>query len=389
MTISHPFSTVFNRKTLLTAVKQTNTVINKTGALPVLGYLLAEVNSNKLTLTGFDAETAVRVALPLKEPHESCAFLLPAKKTQTALTRLKTNEVEIQADFLPFLSLKTKRHETLAENDKVFLRTARNSFGLSALEVADYPALPQVEGQQIIVDLPELMQAIRSIEHARGKNDVRYYLNGMLFEVKYNLLHLVATDGHRLANTTLPLADNLQDVQMILPNSAIDALLKIVGKKPDKQQITLTFNETHLKLMFADVEIITKLIDGNYPDYRGVLPAYPDKVIVTHSDTLKTALSCVSVLSNDKYKGVCLSIDQQQLVINAQNPDNEEAVEALEVAYTGEAFDIGFNATYLLDVLGAITTDKVELYFGDANASCLIRPYEVTQTQYVVMPMRL
>jgi DNA polymerase-3 subunit beta len=199
----------------------------------------------------------------------------------------------------------------------------------------------------------------------------------------------VATDGHRLALATELLETREHTpIQVIIPRKAVIELTRMLDNSDN--EVELFVDNTHIKIVISNtLAISSKLIDGKFPDYQGVLPANPDKKVSIDTASLKTALSQSAILSNEKYRGVRLTLEPGKMLVSSRNPIQEESEIECEVDYTGEELEIGFNVTYLQDALNAITTGEVQISFSNANSSCLIQPKGIDTIKYVVMPMRL
>lgn len=234
----------------------------------------------------------------------------------------------------------------------------------------------------------ELRELITQTIFCAAVADVRYYLNGLLFDFGADKMSVVATDGHRLALSICEkkMIDG-EPMQVIIPRKAVAEMMRSLTASYDP--VVVTLDQTLARFEFDQHTLITKLIDGRFPDYHGVLPHDPQLVMTAACEPLKQALARVAILSNEKYKGVRLTIRPGTLLVSARNPEQEEAEEELEIDYDGEPFEIGFNVVYLMEALSAIQQDEVEFCFSDPNSSCLIRPLGNDQQQYVVMPMRL
>jgi DNA polymerase-3 subunit beta len=220
-----------------------------------------------------------------------------------------------------------------------------------------------------------------------AQQDVRYYLNGMLLETEATALRAIATDGHRLALCEAQLESRVKSAQqVILPRKAVLELQRILGTAGN---IEVAIGTNHVRAQIGEIRFTSKLIDGRFPEYGRVIPAAPTKIIDAEREGLRQALQRTAILSNEKYRGVRVSVKPDLMMIQAHNPEQEEAEDEVEVNYKGDEVEIGFNVNYLLDALSAIDTDRVEIGLTDANSSCLIRAPGTTNTKYVVMPMRL
>jgi DNA polymerase III subunit beta len=220
-----------------------------------------------------------------------------------------------------------------------------------------------------------------------AQQDIRYYLNGLLLVLEGNTLRAVATDGHRLAYASAGLEQKSELQEVILPRKAVQELVKLLSDSEDEVNIELA--PSQVKFQIGDVVLITKVVDGKFPDYTRVIPTNYQKHFSIKRELLQQALQRVAILSNEKFRGVRWTLSEGQLRITCTNTEQEEAFEELEIEYKGEALDIGFNVTYLLDVLNNITSEKVTCSFGDANSSVLVTIAEDSDFRYVVMPMRI
>jgi DNA polymerase-3 subunit beta len=221
-----------------------------------------------------------------------------------------------------------------------------------------------------------------------AQQDVRYYLNGMMLEIASGRLRAVATDGHRLALCDMPLDTPLNEKrQVIVPRKGVQELLRLLENSDEPIRIDVGSN--HIGISTREIRFTSKLVDGRFPDYDRVVPKGGDKIVVADRELLRQALMRTSILSNEKYRGIRLKLDKNIIKIQAHNPEQEEADEELEVDYQGDVLEIGFNVTYLLDVLANVRSDNIEMTLSDSNSSCLMREPGTEQFRYVVMPMRL
>jgi DNA polymerase-3 subunit beta len=220
-----------------------------------------------------------------------------------------------------------------------------------------------------------------------AQQDVRYYLNGLLLETERKKLRAVATDGHRLALSEIDLETAVnRDEQLIVPRKGVLELNRLLD---GEGTVELSLGANHIRVQLDGVRLTSKLIDGRFPEYARVIPQDPRNIIKADRTLLRQALQRTAILSNEKYRGVRLELSPNSVVLQANNPEQEEAMETLEVDYTGDSMEIGFNVNYLLDALAAVDNDQVEIGVTDANSSCLIREPGGGSTKFVVMPMRL
>ena len=209
-----------------------------------------------------------------------------------------------------------------------------------------------------------------------------------MLEISNGLLRGVATDGHRLALCDMPVDIRVSETrQVIVPRKGIQELLRLLESNDELVQVDVGSN--HIGISNADIRFSSKLVDGRFPDYDRVVPKGGDKLVLADRELLRQALSRTSILSNEKYRGIRLNLEKNMIKIQAHNPEQEEADEEFEVDYAGAGLEIGFNVTYLLDVLSSVRSDHVEITLSDSNSSCLMREPGTEQYRYVVMPMRL
>jgi DNA polymerase-3 subunit beta len=259
---------------------------------------------------------------------------------------------------------------------------------LSTLKAGDFPTIEDIAAQHsLVVPQPDLHKLLTRTQFSMAQQDVRYYLNGLLIETSGKTLRAVATDGHRLALAEIELANKVaKDGQVIVPRKGVLELNRLLETEGD---LNVSLGASHIRVEKADFRLTSKLIDGRFPEYQRVIPKSPTSAIKADRDALREALQRTAILSNEKYRGVRLELSTNSVTMQANNPEQEEAVETLEVEYSGSPMEIGFNVNYLLDALGAIESSQVEIGLTDSNSSCLIVAPGETHTKYVVMPMRL
>jgi DNA polymerase III subunit beta len=288
-----------------------------------------------------------------------------------------------------FRSLPEKTSVALStEGERVSLRAGRSRFTLSSLPASEFPLVDEINAQQTLtVAQGEFRRLIDKTHFSMAQQDVRYYLNGLLLETDGKTLRAVATDGHRLALCETELSAKAKtSQQVIVPRKGVLELQRILGADGN---IELAVGTNHVRAQIGDIRFTSKLIDGRFPEYGRVIPVNPSRTVEAERESLKLALQRTAILSNEKYRGIRLTARPGLLVIQAHNPEQEEAEDQVEVNYKDEEVEIGFNVNYLLDALGAIEGDKVEIGLTDSNSSCLIHAPGTTHTKYVVMPMRL
>ena len=349
-------------------------VVERKQTMPILANVLVSAQGSgagRVSFTGTDLEVEL-VASGEATVQQAGEVTVPGRKLLEIIRALPD---------------KTQVTLTL-DGDKVKVNAGRSRFVLSSLPAAEFPMVEEISAQQaLVVPQAELKKLIEKTHFSMAQQDVRYYLNGTLLEAEDKILRAVATDGHRLAiaDTALAVAAKTTQ-QVIVPRKGILELQRILGNEGDVQ---LSIGTNHVRATIGDVRFTSKLIDGKFPEYGRVIPANPTKIVTAARDTLRQSLHRTAILSNEKYRGVRLTVSTGVLAVQAHNPEQEEAEDSVEVSYQGDEVEIGFNVTYLLDALSAIDGETVEIGLTDANSSCLIRSPASAHVRYVVMPMRL
>ncbi len=274
-------------------------------------------------------------------------------------------------------------------DSRVTLKAGKSRFNLQTLPAADYPVMTKAAGEVTLVNLPQrvLKGLLKQVEFAMAQQDIRYYLNGLLFEVNDNKLNIVGTDGHRLSFTSTELKQNYEKQEIILPRKTVIELIKLLDDSEEDVVIELGGNQVNFS--FNQYKLISKIIDGKFPDYNRVIPTGHKNTFTINRVGVLLAMQRASILSNEKYRGIRMVLNAGNLKLISTNSEQEEAEEELEVEYTGDALDIGFNVTYLIDVLNNANDEFIQFSFADANSSCLITLPTNDDYKYVVMPMRI
>jgi DNA polymerase-3 subunit beta len=279
--------------------------------------------------------------------------------------------------------------EIRAEGPRVQVRAGRSRFTLATLPVSDFPVTQHAAWDtSFSIEQRALRRLLEDTHFCMAQQDVRYYLNGVLLETGDGKLRAVATDGHRLALSECALEKHQgQGRQIIVPRKGVQELVRTLEDSEEAARIEISNN--HIRVSTGTLVFTSKLIDGRYPDYTKVIPTNQTKQLDLGREVLRETLTRVAILSNEKYRGVRLTLGQNSLQISAHNPEQEEAQEEVPLDYHGEALEIGFNVTYLLDALGALHTDRVAISLNDPNSSCVIHSPGALTPKYIVMPMRL
>ena len=362
-----------SREALLKPLNLVAGVVERRQTLPILANVLMVLDGDRLALTGTDLEVELvgRVQLPVA--GESGEVTIPARKLVDICKSLpEASEIEFTA-----------------QDSKVIVKSGRSRFTLSTLPAREFPNVEDSMGtHQFTIKQGQLKRLIDRTGFAMAQQDVRYYLNGMLWELKGKQLRVVATDGHRLAMCTLPGKVSAgDDTQVILPRKGVLELARLLLE--EGAEIAIVLGSNHIRATTDEFTFTSKLVDGKFPDYQRVLPRSPDKIVIGSRLELRQAFTRTAILSNEKYRGVRLKLTTDSLDIVANNPEQEEAEEAVQVTYQGDPLEVGFNVSYLLDVLGVLSGEQVKLSLSDPNSSALLEESDEGDSLYVVMPMRL
>lgn len=361
------------REQLLKPLQQVCGVLGSRPSIPVINNILLEIKENRLFMTGTDLEVELTTQAELLEAVVSTGKVtIPAKKFLDICRTLPDDSV-ISVQF---------------DDDRALIRADRSKFNLATLPASDYPNLMDWKAEvDFTIDQATLARLIESTQFSMANQDARYFLNGMKFETEGNLLRTIATDGHRLAVCTMALDQELLAHSVIVPRKAVLELVRLIGHNSEPVRLELSTN--NLRISMNGIVFTSKLIDGRFPDYRRVFPRNPDRILEADAEVLKRALVRASILSNERFRGVRLALSNNLLKLTANNPEQEEAEEIIDVSYENTDMEIGFNISYLLDVINTLKCQRVRLNLVDASSSCLIEDVDNSTAEYVIMPMRL
>ena len=361
------------REALLKPLQTVVGVVEKRQTLPVLSNLLVTVaDDGAVSLTGTDLQIEM-VARATASGTEAGEVTVPARKLFD-ICRALPDGVKLTVE---------------EQGQRVLVKAGRSRFQLATLPAVEFPALENRESNDRL-ELPQatLKELIDRVAFAMAVQDVRFYLNGMLFDLRKGILRAVATDGHRLALfQTSQETEVGTDRQLLLPRKAVIELQRLL--EDSDETVALELGRSHVRLHRPDVVFTSNLIDGRFPDYEAVMPIGADKRVRVNRAELRDALLRAAILSNEKYRGVRLEISQQQIKIVAHNAEQEEAVEEIAADSAIDKLDISFNVTYVQDALAALRSDEVELHLRDGNSSCLISDADDDSARHVIMPMRM
>ncbi len=360
------------REVFLKPLGQVVNVVERRQTLPVLANLLVQVKGGQLSLTGTDLEVEM-VARSAVEDAKDGETTIPARKLFDIVRALPDGS-------------KVTVSQT---GDKITVQAGRSRFTLASLPANDFPSVDEVEAtERVSVSEAALKELIERTAFAMAQQDVRYYLNGLLFDLGDKRLRCVATDGHRLALCEAPLDAAVQAKrQIIVPRKGVQELQRLL--EGGDRALELEMGRSHIRVKRDDVTFTSKLIDGRFPDYEAVIPIGADREVRIEREVLRAALQRVAILSNEKYRGVRLEVSPGLLKINAHNPEQEEAQEEVEAETKVDGLAVGFNVNYLQDALTALRDEHVVLMLRDANSSALVREASSEKCRHVVMPLRL
>lgn len=360
------------REALLRPLQIVGNVVERRQTNPIFANVLIRIKGNQITLTGSDSEVEM-IANAKVESSQDGDITLPARKLMDLCKSLPEGSTL----------------DVSVEKDKAVIRSGRSRFTLSTMSAAEFPEIePGNITSQFELTQQDLKYLLEQTQFAMAQQDVRYYLNGVLLEVTDNGVTAVATDGHRLASCTHKVATGVTSPQqVIIPRKGIQELLHLL--QASKDRVTIYIGQKHLRVTLQETTFTTKLIDGKYPDYQQVIPKNTTKEMRVNRNALHQAFARVAILSHEKFRSMRFHLAKQLLTVAVHNPEQEVAEEEIEVQYTADEFEIGFNISYFLDVLSILKTDEVGVFFTDSNNSCLLIGVGDDQCRYVIMPMRL
>lgn len=362
-----------SREALLKPLQLVSGAIGGRPTVPILGNVLLVVSGNELSITGTDMEVELIAKVPVDALNQVGEVTVPAKKFVDICRGLPDGCVI----------------ECKADANRLLVRSGRSRFSLATLPANEFPNIDQwVVRLDLSLSQSRLKALIDTTQFSMASQDVRYYLNGMSFESDGKKLRTVATDGHRLAVSEVDIGQPLEQLQVIVPRKGVLELVRLLDQ--DEALVQLQIGTNNIRATVPGFAFTCKLVDGRFPDYRRVIPSGGDKTLVVGREQLRQAFARAAILSNEKFRGVRLQIANQVLTITANNPEQEEAEEVLDVSYQGGDLEIGFNVVYMLDVLNTLKCEQVRITMSDSNSSGLIESNDQGGSAlYVVMPMRL
>ncbi|HDS1374829.1 TPA: DNA polymerase III subunit beta [Stenotrophomonas maltophilia] len=360
------------REAFLKPLAQVVNVVERRQTLQVLANFLVQVQNGQLSLTGTDLEVEMVSRIAVEDAQDG-ETTIPARKLFEIIRALPDGS----------------RITVSQTGDKITVQAGRSRFTLATLPSNDFPSVDEVEAtERVAIGEATLKELIERTAFAMAQQDVRYYLNGLLFDLRGDALRTVATDGHRLALCETDLAKpSGSKRQIIVPRKGVTELQRLL--ESGDREIELEVGRSHVRVKRDDVTFTSKLIDGRFPDYEAVIPIGADREVKVDREALRASLQRAAILSNEKYRGIRVEVSPGNLKISAHNPEQEEAQEEIEADTTVSDLAIGFNVNYLLDALSALRDEEVIIQLRDSNSSALVRESSSEKSRHVVMPLRL
>ncbi|NGZ88546.1 DNA polymerase III subunit beta [Duganella aceris] len=361
------------RDTLLRPLQIVSGIVERRHTMPILANILIRKDGESVSFLSTDTEVQITTNAEIGSGSEVTGTTVAARKLLDILRALpESGDVTM----------------TLL-NKRLTVQTGKSRFALQTLAAEEFPTVQQAESYTASVTLPQktLKHLFNMVHFSMAQQDIRYYLNGLLLVLDGNNVIAVATDGHRLAFCQVETEQSFERQEVIIPRKTIIELQRLLEENDETVQLDIAANQ--VKLTFADIELISKLVEGKFPDYTRVIPKGYKNEFTIGRDELLRSLQRAAIMTSDKFKGVRCIITPGSMKISSTNADQEEAVEELEIDYGGDSVDIGFNVTYLLDVLNNLKCDQVNVALGDSNSSALISIPDNADFKYVVMPMRI
>lgn len=361
-----------NRETLLKPLTNVTSIVERRHTLPILSNLLLEAKNNQIKLTATDLE--MQISLTVENSFNGELSTTISAKKFLDICRSLPDSADI---------------DMVTNDSRMTVKAGKSRFNLQTLPAADYPVMTKAGGAGTSITISQLVlkKLFKQVEFAMAQQDIRYYLNGLLLEVNEDNLNVVGTDGHRLSFTSAKLNQNYDKTDVIIPRKTVIELIKLLNDS--EEEVTLEINAGQVNFTFSEISLISKVIDGKFPDYHRVIPTGHQNTFSVDRLTVLTAMQRASILSNEKYRGIRMVLSNDNLKLISTNTEQEEAEEELEIQYMQDSLDIGFNVTYLIDVLNNVTDETIQFSFADANSSCLITVPNDQNYKYVVMPMRI
>ena len=358
---------------IVAALQSVAGIVERRHTLPILANVMIRKTGSALQLTTSDLEIQIRTEASLGGDSGNFSTTVGARKLMDILKSMPSDQT---------VSLESNQN-------KLLLKSGKSRFTLQTLPAEDFPLVQESASFGPLFSIPQktLKTLLQQISFAMAVHDIRYYLNGILFVAEGKQLSLVATDGHRLAFTSATLEVEVPKQEVILPRKTVLELLRLLSDK--EGNIDMQFASNQARFSFDGKEFVTKLVEGKFPDYNRVIPKSHKNTVTLGRTALLTTLQRTAILTSDKFKGVRINLEPGLLRVASSNAEQEEAVDEIEIDYAGDSIEIGFNVSYLIDVLVNMSEDMVRMDLADSNSSVLVTIPDNDYFKYVVMPMRI
>ena len=358
---------------VLSALQSVAGIVERRHTLPILANVMIRKTGSQIQLTTSDLEIQIRTSAVLDGDAGNFTTTVGARKLIDILRTMPSDQS---------VSLESSQN-------KLILKGGKSRFTLQSLPSEDFPLVQEAANFGPVFSVPQktLKALLSQVSFAMAVHDIRYYLNGILFVAEGKQLSLVATDGHRLAFSSATLDVEVPRQEVILPRKTVLEMQRLLSDK--EGAIEMQFAGNQAKFSFEGMEFVTKLVEGKFPDYNRVIPKNHKNIITLGRTTLLASLQRTAILTSEKFKGVRLNIEPGTLRVASNNAEQEEAMDELDIDYAGDAIEIGFNVTYLIDALTNMAQDMVKIELADSNSSALLTIPDDAAFKYVVMPMRI
>ncbi len=362
------------RDALLKPLSTVAGIVERRNTMPILANILLRKEGNKVAFIATDLEVQITTHAEFGVGSDNEAITVAARKLLDILRALpESGDIKLGL-----------------ANGKLSIQSGKSRFALQTLGAAEFPTLSQPEKWDVSFSLPQktLKHLFNMVHFAMAQQDIRYYLNGLLFVFEPGCVRAVATDGHRLAHSSTAVEGIEVKQDVIVPRKTVLEMQRLLSESDDL--VTIDVAPGQIRFRFGDIELVSKLVEGKFPDFTRVIPNNYTRHFSVSREILQGSLQRAAILTTDKLKGVRVQLADNQLKISSSNAEQEEAQEEIDVDYTHEPLDVGFNVSYLLDVLANVKTEAIQWSVQpDVNASALITLPDDDQFKYVVMPMRI
>jgi len=364
------------RDVLLKPLQVVSGIVERRHTLPILANLLLKKNKDKISFISTDIDIQITTTTDFGIGEDDLSTTVGARKLLDILRAMPEGPVSLNV-----------------KDNRMVVQSGKSRFSLQTLAANEFPIMQEnlQDVRSISMSQKEFKQLVSQVYFAMAQQDIRYYLNGMLFVLEGSKLIAVETDGHRLAygqiNLDKPISGDTGKLEVIVPRKTILECQHLL--EDSEENLDIQISPSQIKFTFGSIELLSKLVEGKFPDYQRVIPKGHKNIVVVKREGFQSTLQRAAILTTDKFKGIRCSLKDNLLIVQSTNAEQEEAQEEIETVYAGDEIDIGFNVTYLLDVLSNVKNDEIQLSLGDSNSSALITIPDNENFKYVVMPMRI